>query len=80
MRGEDVDPQPAKAKSVRCARCAVDMRFMGTKKFHEGPRWGALGDLGELFVKKETFDIYACPRCGVVEMFVDGVGEDLRPR
>jgi hypothetical protein len=55
------------------------MRFMGTKKFHEGTRWGVMGDLGELFVRKEAFDVYACPTCGVVEMFVDGIGEHLRP-
>lgn len=38
--------------------------YAGTKKFREGTRWGALGDIGELFVKKETFDVYYCPRCG----------------
>lgn len=53
---------------------------MGTKQFHEGKRWGLLGDLGELFVNKESFDVYACPQCGSVEFFVDGVGEHLRPQ
>ncbi len=55
------------------------MRYMGEKQFHEGRRYGLLGDIGELFVNKERFDVYACPRCGVVEFFVDGVGEHLRP-
>jgi len=39
-----------------------------------------LGDLGELFVNKERFDVYCCPRCGRVEFFVDGIGEEFRPR
>ena len=75
------EKQPGSAghKRVECARCHLEMGFMGTKKFHEGTRWGILGDFGELFVNKESFDIYCCPRCGVVEMFVDGIGEDLRP-
>lgn len=38
-----------------------------------------MGDLDELFVNKETFDVYHCPHCGKVEFFVDGIGENLRP-
>lgn len=54
---------------------------MGTKKFHEGTRgWGFfLGDLGELFTNREHFDVYVCPRCGKVELFIDGIGEEFRP-
>ncbi len=67
------------AKILQCLRCAVRLDYVGTKKFHEGTRWGVLGELGELFVNKERFDVYVCPQCGKVELFVDGVGEDLRP-
>jgi hypothetical protein len=67
-------------KTIACSSCQVTLQYAGTKKFHEGTRWGLLGDLGELFVNKETFDVYYCPRCGKVEFFVDGVGEDLRPQ
>lgn len=67
-------------KSVACLRCATPTRFVGTKKFHEGTRgWAfALGEVGELFVNREQFDIYACGSCGHVEFFVDGVGETNR--
>ncbi len=51
---------------------------MGTKKFHEGTRWSVFGDLAELFENREHFDVYMCPRCGRVELFVDGVGEEFR--
>ncbi|HYV32318.1 MAG TPA: hypothetical protein VEO53_14600, partial [Candidatus Binatia bacterium] len=61
-----------------CARCDTALDFVGTKRFHEGSRWGVLGDLGELFVKRERFDVFVCPRCGRVEFFVDGIGEEYR--
>ncbi|MDA1316623.1 MAG: hypothetical protein O3B87_01205 [bacterium] len=41
------------AKKIKCARCTIDLEYKGTKSFHEGTRWGALGELGELFVNKE---------------------------
>jgi len=66
-------------KSVKCSRCGVDLEYKGTKNFHEGTRWGALGDIGELFVNKEQYDVYVCPKCGVVEFFLDTVGEEFRP-
>ncbi len=71
---------PPPADPLRCPRCPSALDFVGTKKFHEGTHWGVLGELGELFVNRESFDIYVCPRCGRVEFFVDGIGEEFRPR
>ena len=79
--GEAVEPrQEADRSPLMCPRCQRMLDFVGTKSFHEGTRWGFLGDLGELFVNKERFDVYCCPRCGRVEFFVDGIGEQFRPR
>ena len=64
---------------VSCARCDQALQYVGRKRFHEGPNWGVFGELGELFVKREHFDVYVCPRCGRVEFFVDGIGEQYRP-
>ena len=61
-----------------CPRCTQALAYVGRKRFHEGTNWGFFGEVGELFVKREHFDVYVCPRCGRVEMFVDGIGEDLR--
>lgn len=68
------------ADPLACPRCGVALAYIGKKKFHEGSRgWGAfLGDIGELFVNRESFDVYCCPRCGRVEFFVDGIGEEFR--
>jgi uncharacterized protein YbaR (Trm112 family) len=70
---------PAGPDPMLCPRCEVALEYVGTRDFHEGTRWGALGDLGELFVHKEHFDVYVCPRCGRVTLFVDGIGEEFRP-
>jgi hypothetical protein len=66
------------ANPMTCPRCETGLQFVGTKAFHEGRRMGFLGDLGELFVNKEKFDVYVCNRCGRVELFVDGIGEEFR--
>jgi len=65
---------------MRCPRCPTTLEYQGTRKFHEGANWGILGEIGEIFVNKQQFDVYMCPRCGRVEFFVDGVGEEFRAR
>src|SRR5688500_14618383 len=60
-RSGSLDPHADRPIDVRCARCNVVLTYAGTKKFHEGTRWGFLGELGELFVNKEKFDVYFCP-------------------
>ena len=80
MNAPPIGAASALADPLRCPRCPATLDYVGTRKFHEGARWGLLGDLGELFVNRESFDIYVCPRCGRVEFFVDGIGEEFRPR
>lgn len=77
--GESAQVAPEAPSALTCLRCSETIEHLGTKRFHEGANWGILGELGELFVKRERFDVYACPKCGKVEFFVDGVGEAFRP-
>lgn len=65
-------------RALDCLRCRTGLQYMGTKKFHEGTRWSVFGDLAELFENREQYDVYMCPQCGKVEMFVDGVGDAMR--
>lgn len=58
-----------KRKDIDCLRCKVPLIFSGNFKFHEGTRFGILGNLLELFVNRESFDLYICPKCGKVEFF-----------
>ena len=68
----------AMGASVKCLRCEQPMEYGGKKKFHEGSRVGVFGDLGELFVRREVYDVYFCGRCGKVEFFIDGIGDASR--
>jgi DNA-directed RNA polymerase subunit RPC12/RpoP len=70
---ETQNPNP-----MKCPRCETDLQYKGTKEFHEGPGGGFLSDFTELFMNKERFDVYVCPRCGRVELFVDGIGQEFR--
>lgn len=67
---------------VTCPRCYTALDHVGTRSFHEGSQAAPFlfGGLGELFVNREHFDVYICPRCGRVELFVDGIGEEFRPK
>ena len=69
----------AQGNPISCARCNTTLQYVGRKRFHEGTNWGVFGELGELFVKREHLDFYLGPRCGRVEFFVDGIGEQFRP-
>ncbi|MCH6485326.1 hypothetical protein MMG85_17375 [Pseudoxanthomonas sp. LH2527] len=48
------------------------MKPAGQLKLHEGTRaWPFLfGELGELFVNRESFDTFVCESCGKVEFFM----------
>ena len=64
---------------VTCPRCGIGLQFQGTKRFHEGTRaWDLLGGIWELLKNREHYDVYVCERCGRLEFFVDGIGEQLR--
>ncbi len=53
-----------------CLRCKTPMLYKGPFKFHEGTRIGVMGDLFELFVNREAFDLYFCPKCRKIEFFL----------
>lgn len=59
-------------RELDCLRCQAPMVFAGRLKRHEGSRAFPflLGNVGELLVNRESFDSYACPRCGKVEFFL----------
>ncbi|MBP9225204.1 MAG: hypothetical protein KBF76_15140 [Verrucomicrobiales bacterium] len=65
-------------KAMECLRCESPMEYSGTKQFHEGSRIGVLGDLAELFVGRESYDVYFCTECGKVEFYIDGIGDAKR--
>ena len=56
-------------RKLNCLRCQVIMNYSGNFKFHEGANPGLFGNLFELFMNKEAFDLYICPKCGKVEFY-----------
>ena len=60
------------ARPLDCLRCNLPMALLGRMKFHEGSRAMPflLGNVGELFVNRQSFDTYACKQCGKVEFFL----------
>ncbi|MBL7818408.1 MAG: hypothetical protein JNL70_25580 [Saprospiraceae bacterium] len=57
---------------LKCLRCFdTRMIYNGTERFHVGSNSAPfiLGDFGELFVSKQTFDVYYCPSCGKAEFY-----------
>ena len=64
---------------IKCPRCRIDLDDLGSKQFYEGEYWRDIV-LGDLFINREHFDLYACSRCGHVEFFLKGVGEKRRPK
>ncbi len=78
-RPEGIDlTEKKKVISIQCPRCDRALAFLGTKNFLEGTRFEAW--LGDLFINRERLDVYACPGCGRVELFLAEVGEESRPQ
>ena len=79
--GHDADASNAEASPATepdafpphaCLRCGKRMRSTGAIRLHEGTRaWPFLfGELGELLVNRERFEVFACEGCGKVEFFL----------
>ena len=69
-------PIPAKrsGRPVKCVYCAAGLEFMGTKEFHEGG--GTFFFTSKLWEGREVYDVYACPSCGHIGMFIHDVGNE----
>jgi hypothetical protein len=58
-----------------CIRCRVDMTFIGTQPTRAAD-WIALGHVREIRSGAASFDLYLCPECAHVEMFLSMPVED----
>ena len=72
---EPPEPDDAGHPAPICLRCEVRLTYVGEKRFREGGNWGVLGELGHLFERSETFQVYVCRQCGHVDFFVDASDE-----
>ena len=74
----DFDKELDNPRRIDCLRCETKLIYSGVYSFHEGKLFGVLGNFFELFVNKEKFEIYVCPKCGKVEFFVPLGQEESR--
>lgn len=80
-RDEAAPPVATKPSPPSCPRCHTALEYVGTRRLHEDKEMSVLGELGEMFKDgaHEFLDVYICRKCGHVELFVDGIGEEFRP-
>ena len=64
--------EPNENKHVDCIRCKIALDYHGNFTFNENTRSGSLGNLLEVFINKESIDIYSCPECGKIEFYLPG--------
>lgn len=62
-----------------CSRCRARLTYRGRKRFYEGGLFRELF-LGELFIHREKYHVYACSRCAHVEFFLEKVVEEFRSK
>ena len=63
-----------------CPHCLTDLHYVGTRRFQESWKWETLDDPVGLFKNNRPFDVYVCLKCGRMDFFVQGVGEEYRTR
>jgi len=74
VQPEEADTPPA--QNPNCLRCEVAERYLGARWFRQGASAGALAERRPTFEMSQAFDVYVCPRCGHVDMFVGGAGTE----
>lgn len=67
--------------TLLCSRCKSELEYAGTRRLNDDKEMSVLGELGEMYKNgaHEFLDVYICRKCGHVDLFVDGIGEDSRP-
>lgn len=68
-------------REASCLRCHEEMTFLKREKLQLGQTGALLGDWPNILAGSLETEIYYCPRCGKIEMFMPGVGyyEDPEP-
>ena len=76
--GQVAPAEKEKPSPPQCLRCHQELDYLGTKQFYEGGHLAHL--MGDLFVNRESFDVYVCPKCGHIDFFAGDIGEVVTPR
>ncbi len=72
-----LEPFEEGAPPRECMRCNAEMRFFGTRI--ESGNWAVLGEMPKVIEMGASFDVYVCPECTRVELFLNLPAEDQGP-
>ena len=61
-------------RELSCLRCGTKMDFLGNEDIQLGHHSLIFGDLGNLLAGSISADIYVCPNCKKIELYL---GEDI---
>src|SRR6185436_763362 len=70
--------QVAAAPTISCGGCHIPLSLVGAHHLRDTNKGDLLGALGGMFTDCERLDVHVCPRCGRVELFVEGLSRQLR--
>lgn len=65
---------------IKCLRCGEQMNHIKTEKIQLGQTGWILGDLPNLFAGAMEVDIYTCPKCRKIELFVAETADEALPQ
>lgn len=62
-------------RTVSCIRCGVELRFLKQEKIQLGQTGYFLGDWPNLIAGSLDTEMYYCPKCGKLELFLPDMPE-----
>ena len=63
-------------RKVNCVRCDVALNFFRKEKIQLGQTGYILGDWPNLIAGALEVEMYCCPKCGKIELFMPGQPEE----
>ena len=63
-------------REIQCVRCGVELRFLKQEKIQLGQTGYFLGDWPNLIAGSLETEMFYCPKCGKLELFLPGLPEE----
>jgi hypothetical protein len=73
------EPGRGAAPEVECLRCNVPLRLLDSDAGRVAADWAGIRGFRSLVELSGSFDVYVCPQCGHVDLFVQMPFEEERP-
>jgi hypothetical protein len=73
------EPGRGAAPAVECLRCNVPLRLLDSDPGQVAVGWTGIRGFRSLVELSDSFDVYVCPQCGHVDLFVQMPLEETPP-